>query len=364
MDKRKGTRIAFVIVAALLLALIVACSRILGANSVKYFNEDGSFRHISAKESFRYAENHPAFIEFSSFIQPWKDKWNLLTTPYESIDFVCRLNRTNTASIVDGFNFVIDAAGQGDIYFDYYTDEERAADPTKEETGLIFVPGDKDKPVAFLTSGGAFKSVCLFLEGFPVGNKLHELGYNVVILKYRVDPSLKDMEEAKRVQEPIANEDFSRAVQFCFDHQKEWGVSMDDYSVWGFSAGGRTTSLWGLDNDYGYEAHGLPAPGAMVLVYSGWYDPDYAGQYGTVPPTYFAWLPNDDVIGQENISGIEEYMAELSRLGIPYEADEYYTAKHGFGEGRGTDAEGWIRKAVAFWEEQPIMKETNLSRRS
>lgn len=354
MGKMKKKWIALSIAAIFVIALFVVCSFVLGRNSGEYRNEDGSYCRITGKDSFRYVENHPAFVKFSTFIQPWKDSWNKLMTPYESIDFVCRLNHTNTDSIVDGFNFVIGAAEQGEIYYDYYTDEERAADPTKEGTGLIFVPGEKDKPVAFLTSGGAFKSVCLFLEGFPVGNKLHELGYNVVILKYRVDPTLKDMEEAKRVQEPIANEDFSRAVQFCFDHQEEWGVSMADYSVWGFSAGGRTTSLWGLDNAFGYKAHGLPAPAAMVLVYSGWYDPDYAPYYGSVPPTYFAWLPKDDVIGADNIHGIQDYIAALDELGIPHEEDAFYEARHGFGEGRGTDAEGWIQKAVAFWEKQRI----------
>lgn len=32
------------------------------------------------------------------------------------------------------------------------------------------------------------------------------------------------------------------------------------------------------------------------------------------------------------------------------EEHPYYEARHGFGEGRGTDAEGWIEEAAAFWE--------------
>lgn len=352
MNRKMTKRIILCIAAVFLIALAAAGSIVLGRNSGKYLNDDGSFRHISAKDSFRYVENHPAFAEFSSFIQPWKDSWNELTTPLESVDFVCKLNRTNTESILDGFNFVIDAAQQGQIYYDFYTDEERAEDLSKEETGLIFIPGEKDMPVAVLTSGGAFKSVCLFMEGFPVGAKLHEMGYNVAILKYRVDPSLSGFREATEIQGPKANEDYRRAMRFLFDRQDELQISMENYSVWGFSAGGRLTSMFGLDNEYGYKAEGLPAPAAMVLVYSGWFEEKYRDEYGTMPPMYFAWLPEDDVIGKDNADGIAQLIEYLRSIGIPVEESTYHTAKHGFGEGRGTDAEGWIQKAAAFWEKQ------------
>lgn len=336
----------------LVILLAVTASFVLGRRSRPYYNDDGSFRHIAADDSFAYAQGHPAFAGFSTFIQPWKDAVNQVVIPLQSIQMVCAVNHMNTASILDGFNFVIDAAARGPIYYDFYTDEERAADPTKEETGLIFIPGDKDAPVAFLTSGGAFKSVCLFGEAFPVGNILHQAGYNVFMLKYRVNPDADTAKETMDHQERYANEDFARALQYIFANQETLGVDMDGYSVWGFSAGGRTTFLWGLDNDYGYGHYGLPAPAAMVLVYSGWYDERFEGQYGAVPPTYFAWLPEDDVIGAENIDGIRRYIDLLRGQGTVVEEHAYHEARHGFGEGRGTDAEGWIAQAADFWERQ------------
>ena len=351
MTKKRAT--VFIALALSVLVLVAAVFCFLGKNSHEYYESDGSYRHISAKDSFAYAEGHPAFAPFSTFIQPWKDETNLLLTPHMSIDTVCRQNNTNTQSILDGFNFVIDSAQKyKEIYYDFYTQQEREDDPTKEETGLIFIPGEKDAPVAVLTSGGAFKSVCLFLEGFPVGNILHHAGYHVVILKYRVNPNADASKETMEHQEQYANEDYGRAMQYLFDHQQGLGFSMEGYSVWGFSAGGRTTFLWGLDNDYGYKAWDLPAPAAMILVYSGWYDAQFEGQYNTVPPTYLAWLPNDDVIGQENIEGIRRYIDLLDQMDIPYAQDTFYEAKHGFGEGRGTDAEGWVQDAAAFWETQ------------
>ena len=90
----------------------------------------------------------------------------------------------------------------------------------------------------------------------------------------------------------------------------------------------------------------------MMLVYSGWYDEHFKGQYATQPATYFAYLDNDDVIGAENVSAIERYIEELRSLNIPTDVHVYHEAKHGFGAGIGTDAEGWVTDAVAFWEEQ------------
>lgn len=350
--KRKVVFAVLALLIILLPLLVLTASGYLGRNSRQYTEADSSYRHITAQDSFAYVEKHPAFAPFSSFIQPWKDRMSLMSVPLLSVRTVSEQYHTNTQSIVDGFNFVIDAVSEyGNIYHDFYTDEERKEDPAKEETGLLFIPGEKDAPVAVLTSGGAFKSVCLCLEGFPVGNILHQAGYNVAILKYRVNPDADTAKETMDHQEKFANEDFGRAMQYLFAHQKDLGISMDGYSVWGFSAGGRTTFLWGLDNDYGYKAWGLPAPAAMMLVYSGWYDEQFDSCYDTVPPTYLAWLPGDDTIGPDNVERIRQYIELLEEKGVPCRQEAFYEARHGFGEGRGTDAEGWIDHAVNFWED-------------
>ncbi len=351
---KKHTKIVVACIGAVLFVALLAGARFFfGRNGRPYYDSNGSYQHITADDSFNWVESHPAFAEFSSFIQPWKDKANQIVTPLQSIRFVCTLNHFNVDSILDGFNFIIDAVEDGSlVYRDFYTQEEQTADPAKDETGLIFIPGDPGAPVAFLTAGGAFKSVCLFGEAFPVGNVLHQMGYNVFMLKYRVNPDGSTAKESMDYQEQYANEDFGRAMQYIFEHQDEYGVDMENYSVWGFSAGGRTTFLWGLENEYGYAHYGLPAPAAMMLVYSGWYDAQFEGQYETVPPTYFAWLPNDDVIGQSNADAIQTYINLLKEQGTTVSDHAYYEAKHGFGEGRGTDAAGWIDEAVAFWEEQ------------
>lgn len=350
---RPRVRTVLIVLAVIVLAVFLAAGSFVLGRGGAYTDGDGHYLPITAEKSFQWVENHPAFAEFASFIQPWKDRLNLATTPHLSIRMVCAQNHMNVDSILDGFNFLLQASEDGTLlYRDFYTPEEIAADPTKDETGLIFIPGEEDAPVAFLTAGGAFKAVCLFGESMPVGSVLHQMGYNVFLFKYRVNPEADTAKETMDYQERYANEDFGRALQYIQAHQAEYGVSLEDYSVWGFSAGGRTTFLWGLDNDYGYAHYGLPAPAAMVLVYSGWYDAQFEGQYGTVPPTYMAWLPNDDVIGADNVAAIQDYIDLLKAQGTPLQEHRYYEAKHGFGEGRGTDAEGWITEAVSFWESQ------------
>ena len=355
MVKKKKLLVAFI---CFILILFLGCGLfilkkyVFGSNTGSYYNDDGSYRHITGTSSFQYVEKHPAFVQFSSFIQPWKDKPRVYLMSNLSIDWVSKDNHVDAASVVDGFNFIIDEAEKQNIYYDFYTQEEIAEDSSKDETGLLFIPGEKDAPVAIISAGGAFKSVCMFLEAFPVAQELHEMGYNVFMLKYRVNPD-GGMEKADMDrQEKYANEDYGRAMQYIFQNQEKLGVQMENYSVWGFSAGGRLTQLWGLENDFGYDHYEIPKPTAMMLVYSGWYDEHFKGQYATQPATYFAYLDNDDVIGAENVSAIERYIEELRSLNIPTDVHVYHEAKHGFGAGIGTDAEGWVTDAVAFWEEQ------------
>lgn len=121
-------------------------------------------------------------------------------------------------------------------------------------------------------------------------------------------------------------------------------------SVWGFSAGGRLSQLWGLDNEYGYQRYGLPSPAATILAYSGWYDEDFAGCYGTQPPTFFAYVKEDKVIGQQNVKDIEKTIDIMEDLDKDIEVRSYDHAYHGFGTGAGTDADGWMDEAISFWE--------------
>lgn len=346
MDKRLITLIVILIV---VITLAVGY-RVFTGDGKGYYDKNREYLPISKNNTFSYIENHPAFKDFSEFIQPWKDTKNRIITPYLPLNVVCATNYVDADSITEGLNFLVQQSQEKDIFFDIYSEEEREEDSTKEHTGLYFIPGDTEKPFVLLVSGGAFRSVCNFLEAFPVSRLMHEAGYNVFILQYRVDPKKKMELNIVETRQQIANSDFGRAMQYIFECADELGITTDNYAVCGFSAGGRLCQMWGLDNEYGYKYYGIPRPAASMLIYSGWDDPAFEGCYNTQPPAYFAHVKNDKIIGDETSKKIDVYISKLKELGISVEEHVYAEAMHGFGAGEGTGAEGWTEDAIAFWE--------------
>ena len=79
---------------------------------------------------------------------------------------------------------------------------------------------------------------------------------------------------------------------------------------------------------------------------------DFAGCYGTQPPTFFAYVKEDKVIGEQNVKDIEKTIDIMKNLDKDIEVRAYDHAYHGFGTGAGTDADGWMDEAISFWEKE------------
>lgn len=217
------------------------------------------------------------------------------------------------------------------IFYDIYTEEEKAADPDKEDTGLFFFKGNEGEKFAICNAGGAFAYVGAMQDSFPHALELSKKGYNAFALIYRPDAQ-------------AACEDLSRALTFIFEHSEELGVSTDDYSLWGGSAGARMAAWVGR---YGTAAFGepqLPQPAAVVMQYTG------LSEYSRNDPPTFAAVGESDWIADWRI--MKQRLDGMSAIGIPTEFHSYPGLGHGFGLGVGTVAEGWIEDAVAFWEAQ------------
>jgi acetyl esterase/lipase len=136
----------------------------------------------------------------------------------------------------------------------------------------------------------------------------------------------------------------ARAVSFIFENNDTLGVDTDCYSLWGGSAGARMAANLG---SYGAAAFGgddVPKAGAIIMQYTG--HSDYTAND---PPTYVCVGEND---GIANWRTMERRVSALSAAGIDTEFHSYPGLGHGFGLGTGTVAEGWLDKAVAFWEKQ------------
>lgn len=274
--------------------------------------------------------NDPVFGDFGRLIFP-------VNSGYYSGDTLENLrltwyNNINVAHTVEICNYLKNQTIAGNrVFYDIYTDEEKAADPRKENTGLFFFRGEKNAKFAVTCAGGGFAYVGAMHDSFPHALELSKRGYNTFAIIYR--PGAQ-----------TAYEDLARAISFIFANAETLGVDTNGYSVWGGSAGGRmaaTISSYGVEEFGG--ATGIPKPSVAVIQYTGHTDYNPAGE----PATFVTVGEND---GIANYRAMKARIDALAAMDVPTEYHSYKGLGHGFGLGVGTIAEGWIDQAVAFWE--------------
>ena len=217
------------------------------------------------------------------------------------------------------------------VFYDIYTEVEKAQDPDKADTGLFFFKGEAGAPFAVCNAGGGFAYVGAMQDSFPHALELSKRGYNAFALIYR--PGAQ-----------TACEDLARAIAWIFAHAGELEVDTEGYSLWGGSAGARMAAWLGSYGPGAFGEEDLPQPAAVVLQYTG------HAEYTPEDPPTFACVGESDWIA--NWRTMERRLQALQDLGIPTEFHHYPGLPHGFGLGTGTVAEGWLDEAVAFWEAQ------------
>ena len=120
------------------------------------------------------------------------------------------------------------------------------------------------------------------------------------------------------------------------------GVSTEDYSLWGSSAGARMVANIGSYGVAGFGGSDLQKPCTVVMAYTG-----HSNFSKSDPPTFVTVSVNDSIV---NVSTVERRVEAMRNAGIEVEYRKYKNAGHGFGLSVGTDAEGWIENAIKFWE--------------
>jgi acetyl esterase/lipase len=312
------------------------------ANSVTVNNNTGSRAEESSQgvggivdSSFFSADSliadviaHPAFEGFGRLIFPANTGYYSGNTLRElSLTWYGNIVPDKTVKIV---NYMKNSAEAGNtIFYDIYTDEEKADDPAKENTGLFFFKGSPGEPFAICNAGGGFAYVGAMHDSFPHALELSKLGYNAFALIYR--PGAQS-----------ACEDLARAISFIFEHAEELEVNTDGYSIWGGSAGARMVANLGSYGTAYYGGGNHPRPGAVIMQYTG-----HSNYTRNDPPTFVVTGEDD---GIANWRTMEQRINNLKAAGIDTEFHVYPNLGHGFGLGIGTTAEGWFEKAVAFWE--------------
>ena len=240
-------------------------------------------------------------------------------------------NNVNPDRTVEIVNFLKERASSGEqIFYDIYTEEEKARDPDKENTGLFFFQGEPGEKFAIVNAGGGFAYVAAMHDSFPQAMELSEKGYNAFALIYR--PGAE-----------TACEDLARAIAFIHEHGEELQVDVSDYSLWGGSAGARMAAWLGSYGTVAFGEEAYPTPAAVIMQYTG-----LSEVTGQEPPTYACVGTSDGIAPYQTV---ENYIKRIQANGTNAKIQVFDGLRHGFGLGEGTVAEGWIDEAVRFWEE-------------
>jgi len=290
--------------------------------------------HLRVNDTLGDLLNHPALAGFSRHVLPWDDRPHDQTLRLREIGTLLPYHTHVDADvIVSSINRLIDDANAGKrIFYDVYTENQKAADRTRNNTGLFFFRGRLGAPFALISPGGGFAYVASVHEGFPYAVGISNRGYNAFVLKYRAGLGAK-----------VATEDLAAAISYIFQNAESLGVSTAGYSLWGSSAGARMAAAIGSYGPANFGASDLPKPSVVVMAYTG-----HSDVASNEPPT-FVVVGDRDGIAPPAV--MERRVAALRRSGTDVEYHKYSGVGHGFGLATGTTAEGWIADAIHFWTE-------------
>jgi acetyl esterase/lipase len=288
--------------------------------------------HLTTNNYVRDIVNHPAFEGFGELLLSRDDNSSYYNTPLSNVSSLMPYHgNVRPDVVVRAVNHMIDEVNSGKtVFYNIYTEEQKRQDPAKRNTGIFFFRGDANAPFAVVCPGGGFSYVGSLHEGFPLAQRISELGLNAFVIRYRIG------------SERYATEDLAAAITYIFRNDESLGVSTKDYSLWGGSAGARMAGNIALSGVSAYGGNNLPKPATAVIAYTG--QSTYSSDFS---PAFITVSAND---GIANVNTVEQRVENLRSAGVEIEYRRYQTAGHGFGLGTGTDAEGWLDLAVRFWQ--------------
>lgn len=286
--------------------------------------------------------------------------------------------------LVHALRYTASLAAAGQITVPVYPENEIRENAALQGVCLIRYNVHPGKPYVMICPGGGYNREWTLVEGFPLADRLNQLGYNAFILIYRTG-------KAGLFPEPLA--DLAAAVRYVDRHRTELRTDPAGYALTGASAGGHLIAEWGTKQE-GYAHYGLPKPGALLmtypaaiadLFYNGYAEALQTGDQKTAaeaakflariggeqftandirryslecqidadyPPVYNIHCRDDRTVPVESSIALEKLLTEHQ---IPHETHLPEKGGHSFGLGVGTDAEGWMEQAVRFWRRQEVL---------
>lgn len=270
----------------------------------------------------------------------------------------------SAVKMAEGLSYLYEKADKGQVFYSFYSEEEKALNPDLKETGLAFFPSDQKSRFIVICPGGGYEAVSSTAEAYPITKDLNDLGYSVFVVSYRV---------GKKGRCPKPVDDLARAIGFILKNAEKFDIESENYCVVGFSAGAHLVSTWGT-NENGYKKYNLPKPGLLGLCYpvitmgefahqgsknnllgSGADDPELIRRYSTelnvtrdYPATFMWQCDGDSTVSLEN--SIQMALA-LRKHDVPNAYEVYHYSSHGLKDYAQAYPHDWHRRMCAFWEE-------------
>lgn len=272
-----GSQILTGILMGLCVCILTACGRVEKERSeTAVQGAEATLQQTAIPENY-YIENSkvtevmrdPAFGDYGHLIFPVDIAISEDLELKDVEDILPWYSEVNPKKTVEIVNYMKDRVTDGEqIFYDIYSEEEKEADPAKEDTGLFFFRGDPGVKTAIVNAGGGFMYVAAMHDSFPQALELAKNGYNAFALIYRPGAD-------------TACEDLARAIAYLHEHAQELQIDMTDYSLWGGSAGARMAAWLGSYGTAYFGEEEYPAPAAVIMQYTG-----LSSVTGQEPPTY------------------------------------------------------------------------------
>ena len=269
----------------------------------------------------------------------------------EAIDRLCP--DWISSDMIDGLNRLLQIGSTGKPYV-------YPLDP--EPVSLVHFPVEGKAPFVLICAGGAYCSVAAAVEAFPLAARLNQLGYHTFSLKYRT---------GRENLQTAPMEDLRNAVRSIHDPAQELQVDVRGYAVCGMSAGGHLAGTLLAESFLDFYGD-IPKPAAVFLGYPvvsmgkdthplscrmllgeqptdsmiQTYSIDKQIHDGT-PPVYLWQCREDAVVPFSNSWQLHKALENNEILHCYRVFDG---PAHGWGLGSGTEAQGWLDEAVAFWK--------------
>ena len=227
-------------------------------------------------------------------------------------------------------------------------------------------PAKANGAAVIIAPGGAYMALSMDSEGLKAARKLADLGVAAFVLKYRLDPTPRDIpgfmgaigarmagvttagtKGAPPIFQPLAIDDAAAALKLVRARATELYIDPSRIGMIGFSAGAMTTLTLTLENRSG------AMPSFIGIIYGPMVPVTVPPN---APPLFAALAADDPLFGHEGFGLIDSWQKANS----PVEFHLFEHGSHGFGMHQlGTTSDLWFEEFVTWMKDRKLLNPAN-----